>query len=77
MIYCCVSLDTPEGSRTPAACLEGKHDNRFTTGVLYEMCIVRVYMCVRFAESFCFCVIGQLVLHFICHCLSIASLSPS
>ena len=24
---------TPKGSRTPAACLEGKHDNRFTIGV--------------------------------------------
>ncbi|KAH0835698.1 hypothetical protein J3R83DRAFT_9488 [Lanmaoa asiatica] len=24
--------DTPKGSRTPAACLEGKHDNRFTIG---------------------------------------------
>ena len=58
--------NTPEGSRTPAACLEGKHDNRFTTGVLYMMCITRVYMCVQFAESFCFCVIGQLGLHFIC-----------
>ena len=25
--------NTPWGSRTPAACLEGKHDNRFTNGV--------------------------------------------
>jgi hypothetical protein len=25
--------NTPKGSRTPAACLEGKHDNRFTIGV--------------------------------------------
>ena len=25
---------TPNGSRTRAACLEGKHDNRFTIGVL-------------------------------------------
>jgi lipopolysaccharide biosynthesis glycosyltransferase len=24
---------TPNGSRTRAACLEGKHDNRFTIGV--------------------------------------------
>ena len=25
--------DTLKGSRTPAACLEGKHDNRFTISV--------------------------------------------
>ena len=31
-----VTLNTPKGSRTPAACyhkVEGKHDNRFTIGV--------------------------------------------
>ena len=28
---------TPKGSRTPAACLEGKHDNRFTIGVWYHV----------------------------------------
>ncbi len=26
-------VSTPKGSRTPTACLEGKHDNRFTIGV--------------------------------------------
>ena len=26
--------NTPWGSRTPAACLEGKHDNRFTNDVI-------------------------------------------
>lgn len=29
------SRDTPNGSRTRAACLEGKHDNRFTIGVTF------------------------------------------
>jgi hypothetical protein len=29
---------TPNGSRTRAACLEGKHDNRFTIGVTSDFC---------------------------------------
>jgi hypothetical protein len=29
----CSGWSTPNGSRTRAACLEGKHDNRFTIGV--------------------------------------------
>ena len=29
---------TPNGNRTRAACLEGKHDNHFTIGVVLEIC---------------------------------------
>jgi hypothetical protein len=32
---------TPNGSRTRAACLEGKHDNRFTIGVTSLHCTIQ------------------------------------
>jgi hypothetical protein len=34
-------VSTPNGSRTRAACLEGKHDNRFTIGVTLSCGIIQ------------------------------------
>ena len=34
---------TLKGSRTPAACLEGKHDNRFTNGVYITAVTLKLY----------------------------------
>ena len=35
--------DTSDGNRTRAACLEGKHDNHFTTDVTAYYCPTEIY----------------------------------
>ena len=39
---------TLKGSRTPAACLEGKHDNRFTISVLSNSRLSKLISGLRF-----------------------------